>query len=170
MFHKLLTYSTMTAVVLHALLGCCVHHAHADCTHDHCDEQVMVDVPHVVGLCHSDHDHDGHSDEAQKASCQHQLNADGSIACDCFADESNQPCSGSHEPHECCDEADCNIVADQRDNDISLLLACDWSPLLTYTLSLSSQEVSALRTEYGSPPDPHCVQSPLRIKTQVWRL
>jgi autotransporter translocation and assembly factor TamB len=51
-----------------------------------------------------------------------------------------------------------------------LLLACDWSPLLTYTLSLSSQELSALRTEYGSPPDPHCVQSPLRIKTQVWRL
>ena len=175
MFHKLLTYSTMTAVVLHALLGCCVHHAHAGHTHSHDVDQVMVDVPHLVGLCDGDHDHDGHSHEGHKASCQHQRNADGTIACDCFDEEtteagSEQPCSGSHGPHESCDEADCNIVADQRDNDISLILTYDWSPLLTDSLSLASQDLLALRTEYGSPPDPHAVHPPLRVKTQVWRL
>ncbi|WP_345327517.1 hypothetical protein [Novipirellula rosea] len=178
MFHKLLTYSTMTAVVLHALLGCCVHHAHADYTHSHDVDRVMVDVPHVVGV--SGHDHDGHSHEGHKASCRHQHKADGSITCNCFDDEttearseqplSESPCSGSHGPHECCDEADCNIVADQRDNDISLILTFDWSPLLTNSLSLSSQDLLALRTEYGSPPDPHTVHPPLRVKTQVWRL
>ena len=165
----------MTAVVLHALLGCCVHHAHAACTHDHGDESVMVEVPHVVGLSHTGHDHDGHSHEGHKDSCHQQSNADGSITCDCFNDEpsepcSDEPCGSSHDPHESCDEADCNIVADQRDNDISLLLTNDWSPLLTYSLSLSSQELSALRMEHGSPPDPHSVQSPLRVKTCVWRL
>ncbi|WDQ17074.1 hypothetical protein [Rhodopirellula sp. P2] len=170
MFHKLLTYSTMTAVVLHALLGCCVHHAHAGHTHCHGDDQVMVDVPHVVGLSDAGHDHDGHSHEGHKASCQHQHNADGSITCECFDDESSHPCSGSHGPHESCDEADCNFVADQRDNNISLMLTYDWSPLLTHCLSLSSQDMLAARTVYGSPPDPHDVQSPLRIKTQVWRL
>lgn len=180
MFHKLLTYSTMTAVVLHALLGCCVHHAHAGRTHCHGDDQVMVDVPHVVGLCHTGHDHDGHSDKGQEATCQHPKHADGSFACDCFDDEASEvgseqpcsesPCSGSHGPHESCDEADCNIVADQRDNDISLMLTYDWSPLLTHCLWLSSQDMLAARTEYGSPLDPHDVQSPLRIKTQVWRL
>ncbi|WP_417377443.1 hypothetical protein [Gimesia maris] len=147
-----------------------MHHAHAACTHDHGDEQVIMEAPHVVGLCHTGHDQDRHSDEGQEATCQHPKHADGSIACDCFDDDSSVPCSGSHGPHECCDEADCNFVADQRDNVISLLLAYDWSPLLTYTLSLSSQEVSALRTEYGSPPDPHAVHPPLRVKTQVWRL
>ena len=180
MFHKLLTYSTMTAVVLHALLGCCVHHAHACHTHSHDVESVMVDVPHVVGFSDVDHDHDGHSHDGHKASCQRQFNADGSIACDCLDNDANEvgseqpcsqsPCSGSHGPHESCDEADCNIVADQRDNDISLMLTVDWSPLLTYCLSLSSQESLALRTEYGSPPDPHCVVPPLRLQTQVWRL
>ncbi|QEG41279.1 hypothetical protein [Roseimaritima ulvae] len=180
MFHTLLTYSTMTAVVLHALLGCCVHHAHAGHTHSHDVDQVMVDVPHVVGLQDAGHDLTEHFCDSHKASCQHQRNADGSIACNCFDDETNAvgseqpcldlPCSGSPAPHESCDEADCNIVADQRDNDISLILTFDWSPLLTSCLSLSSQELLALRTEYGSPPDPHCVQSPLRLKTQVWRL
>jgi hypothetical protein len=161
MFHKFLTYSTMTSVVLHALLGCCVHHAHAGHTHSHDVDQVMVDVPHVVGINDADHDHDEHAHEGDKAS--HFDDEANEVGCE-------QPCSGSHGPHESCDEADCNIVADQRDNDISLMLTVDWSPLLTYCLTLSSQELLALRTEYGSPPDPHCVQSPLRLKTQVWRL
>lgn len=166
MFHKLLTYSTMTAVVLHALLGCCVHHAHAGNTHSHDVDQVMVDVPHVVGLNDADHDHDEHAHEGHKAS--HFDDDANEVGCEQPCSQS--PCSGSHGPHESCDEADCNIVADQRDNDISLILTVDWSPLLTYCLSLSSQESLALRTEYGSPPEPHCVQSPLRLKTQVWRL
>ena len=171
----------MTSVVLHALLGCCVHHAHACHTHSHDVEQVvMVDVPHVVGLNDADHDHDAICNEDHEASCQHPRSADGSLTCDCSDDQpdeagaehpcSQSPCSGSHGPHEGCDEADCNIVADQRDNDISLMLTVDWSPLLTHCLSLSSQELVAPGTEYGSPPDSHCVQPPLRLKTQVWRL
>lgn len=167
MFHKLLTYSTMTAVVLHALLGCCVHHAHAACTHNHGDDWVIMEVPHVVGLCHVGHDHDGHSDEDHSAPCENPQDADGAMASKM---PSPEPCSGSHSPHESCDEADCNIVADQRDNDISLLLTIDRLPLLTDSFCVSSQDLSALRTEYGSPPDPHSVQPPLRVKTQVWRL
>lgn len=175
MFHKLLTFSTMTAVVLHALLGCCVHHAHAGHTHSRGDDSATVEVEHHLGQCQHGHGHDGHAQDGHKASCQHQNNADGSITCDCFDDEtielqSPEPCSGSHGPHESCDESDCNFVANQRDNDVSVLLTYDWSPLLTPALLLSPEELFTLRTKAGSPPDPHSVQLPLRVKTQVWRL
>lgn len=156
----------MTAVVLHALLGCCVHHAHAGHTHGHDVDQVMVDVPRVVGHQDASENHEGHSHECRKASCSDDDANEVASEEPC----SPSPCSGSHGPHESCDEADCNIVADQRDVDLSLTLTVDWSPLLTYCLSLPSQELGVLRTEYGSPPDPHGVQSPLRLKTQVWRL
>ncbi|QDV55379.1 hypothetical protein Mal33_13500 [Rosistilla oblonga] len=180
MFRKLLTYLTMTTVVLHALLGCCMHHAHAGHTHCHDVAQVIVDVPHVVGFCDAGHNSDGHSHEAPKTSCQNQRVVDGSSSRDCLYGKASdagphQLCSVSdytcsHGPHESCDKADCNIVADQRDNDFSLILSSDWSPILTDSLSLSSQNSLALRTVYSSPLDPHCVQLPLRIRTQVWRL
>ena len=180
MFHNLVTLSTMTSVVLHALMGCCVHHAHAGHTHSHDVDQVMVDIPHVVGLNEAGHDHDGQSDEGHKASCQHQHNADGSNVVDCFDSEtikvcseqpcSESPCSGSHGPHESCDEADCNIVTEQRSNDIELVSMVVWSSLLTDSLLLSSRDVFALRQQVGPPPDPHPVVQPLRVQTQVWRL
>jgi hypothetical protein len=180
MLRKLLTYSTMTAVLLHAVLGCCIHHAHATCSHESVDESVLVEIPRVVGFSETGQDNDQDLSDDLKASSQFQQTADGTNASGYFEAcsieaFSGQPCSGAPNselpnPHQSCDEADCNIVADQRASDLSLLLTFDWVPLLSHTLTLSTQEFLTGRMRHGSLPSPHSVQSPLRVQTQVWRL
>ena len=176
MFRNLLTIVTMTSVVLHALLGCCVHHAHACCSHGHGAEVAMADSNHVHdhhhghSHAHHGHSHDHGSDGGHQAGCpQRGVDADSST-CDCFDNQAGEPCSGSHGPHESCDEPNCNIVSDQRDLSVQLPVSFDWTPLLLDLHLVTSQDLNARRTEAFSPSDLASAYPPIRLQKQVWRL
>lgn len=161
MLHTLLTLTTMTTVVLHALLGCCVHHVHAGQSgRGCCVETVAVEVQ--SGRCHG-HSHPHHHHGAQ---------ADGLHACESDPESNPAPQSSDRESpqrQQSCSERDCTIVAEQRGNDWELMAVPVWSSLLTDSFRHCAPLFST-RTQIGPAPDPHGAGLPLRIENQVWRL
>ncbi|QDV14844.1 hypothetical protein CA51_47540 [Rosistilla oblonga] len=142
MIQNILTLSTTVAIVLHALLGCCVHHEHA------CASQEISAVSQSMDHCHGHH-HDA-----------------GNRCNDGQSDQQSQDA-----PHPPCDEIDCSLISVVRNLDVSLLFSVTtWVPALDYTAARSAQ--ASLTSRYGSndPPDLFFGNQPLRTLTQVWRL
>lgn len=142
MIHSILTLSTMVAVVLHALLGCCVHHEHA------CDSHAAPMVAHA-----SDHGHHNHHHDSDN-SC---------------SDESES--SEEHAPHPPCEEVECSFISSARDLDVSLLFSVTtWVPAIDYAAAHDAQASLTYR-DYGTdPPDLFFGNLPQRPMTQNWRL
>lgn len=94
MFQTLASILTMSAMLLHSILGCCSHHAHA-CEHGH-----------SVETCPADHD--AHGDDAADTQHVHEH----------LAPADAEPCGhGGEESDECphqpcqhnCDGSDCHF-------------------------------------------------------------
>jgi len=150
MFHGIITFLTTLAVMLHALLGCCAHHAHACDGHQHDVGIVADEAEHG----HSHHDHSHHH----------------STADDCSDDDEDR--DEHHGDDEPCDEADCSFVSIERSDDANVILS------LTLSLPVHGDTADAttlrdsLSRRFGTKTPPGHLLSPesLRAQTQVWLL
>ena len=141
-----LSLLTTTAVVLHALLGCCGHHSHAD------DGLACDDAQQIVKVsCRC-----GHGDPAPSA----QGEAPGG--------EDSQ--HHRHGPDEPCDGPECQFVGVERIDDLDQALSIPvWLPLndspdsATGAVSLLPSPARNLRTH-------PLLAMPVRAVTQVWLL
>jgi len=156
MFHSIITILTMTAVALHAMLGCCVHHAHA--CDSHASGAESTDLVEADAHCSHAHVH------------QHQDEEDGEPS-------SLDPANGSGHEHDSapahgCDEADCSFTSAQRSIDVELMLTFSkWCPALGDVAHADSiQSLLSLHSAAETPPDPLSWSGPARVTTQVWRL
>lgn len=152
MFHTIASLLTMTAVALHALLGCCTHHT-SECSGRHGlgETQVAIDVDD-----HCVHGH-GHAHVSP--------------------DATDNDCSNHHNGHQhgegdSCDEPDCSFVLGPDGYDITLILCMlnSLSVIDGSTITLVEGGELASSGEGNRPPDidSHC--EPLREVTQVWLL
>jgi len=138
---------TAMAVLPHAVLGCCWHHAHAEV--EHATPAVEVagverpdDVSHHHGHRHTSRSTDSH-----------------------VADE-----TGGHDDHQCphepCDEPSCAFVSVAKSN---LQLEATMA-LWQSASSDATAEFAPARHSTPSPPIDLSTSAPLRAQTQVWLL
>ena len=131
-------------LALHALLGCCVHHAHA--------EHAELGHAHLGTICESC-DHAGHDDACDghdhDDAAEHEgLETEGLAATDGH-DEPNAPCSGS-----CGDK--CQFVTTGRVQLESPVVAADFAPTPCEVVDLAA-DLPWVRSEAwltGPPPLP----------------
>jgi len=159
MFHRFLTLLTIVAVTLHALLGCCLHHAHAGHGHEAVYETgpVWGDDSECCGHHHHRAGHE-HPDIETPTDFHPQL-----------------PCSGSHGPHGSCHEPDCHFVANDRAGDSGIELrsvkSLDGFSALSVAHSGVDRDFDSRVREIGFWRNAgYSLGCLLRVQTQVWRL
>lgn len=111
MFSKLTSILTMTALLLHAVLGCCVHHSHA-CEHGSSGEECQAEhVEHhskQAEIGHAGHPAEGHA--GCSSHCDHDSRYDTGVTQVAANDEHD---SSSHPQGPCqqnCDGRDCRFT------------------------------------------------------------
>lgn len=146
---RILCLLTSTAVVLHALLGCCAHHSHAG----HGD---LCGVPGTQQASVRHH-----------CSCRHNHAEPRGAGEDEAVENSAQPRQGRDEP---CNEPECQFVAVQRCDDIKQALSLPvWLPLneamdrSTWTSPLTRNPATVLSVHPPSAVSLHAAM-------QVWLL
>ncbi len=154
MFHSITSILTTAAVALHAILGCCAHHAHS------CEAQepVLAVVHRAATDCSHGHHHHDESDQSEShhdglsGGCNHQHNDD------------------NH--HDDCDESKCSFTSVQRTNDVEWLLTSSiWCQVLGDVADASALDGSlALGRLNRAPPDRLSKTGTDRSLSQVWRL
>jgi hypothetical protein len=147
MFHRGTTLLTMTAIMLHALLGCCAHHAHACCT----PTENAKDMELAKG--------DGH--------CQHKCGHHISGPRD--GQSSEQPGgagNGDQDHHPPCDETRCSFVRGERSDDANSALRLIGLPVSHHVVAVLVQFTSTLIVNTVSH-DAHD-SLPLHQLNQVW--
>lgn len=155
MFHSIISILTTAAVALHAVLGCCAHHAHSCQLPASGAEDAAV----VEADAHCFHGHHHH----------HRDEDDDSTSVDV-----PDGCDHGHQgglPHDC-DEGDCSFTSTLRSNDVELMLTFSmWSQALGD--DAPADALDGLLPQYSPPeasPDPLSSPGSARAKTQVWRL
>ncbi|TWT61354.1 hypothetical protein [Rubinisphaera italica] len=137
-------------MLLHALLGCCAHHAHA-CHHVHKSTQIVNERDAVHQHCHHKGEKCGsHTEAASRGS------------------NSESP-AHSHEDSIPCNEHECTYVSVVRTNELVSTIA------LTLTAILNLKPVNAVIVWPSLAIAPHnsLIQSDaprLRAHLQVWSL
>ncbi len=149
MYHNILTILTTSTIAIHAMLGCCAHHLHADC---------------LPGEHASTTEIDGH----EHAACEHHTHTGSNAHLDGYDSQSDHPHQHDQEP---CDEADCQFVSVQRIDDLLLSISLDslisFNQVLSTQMALVSHPLQGRfeQTIHSSPtPDP------LHALKQVWLL
>lgn len=175
MFSKLTSILTTTAMLLHAVLGCCTHHAHA-CEHGQSAEECQVE--------HDEH----HSDEAEiahsgehgesHAGCSshgHEMTnvcRDSADGTQIASPESHVPSQHPHEPcQQNCDGGDCSFTQSHAVKTPSLdegRLRCPAVCVLALS-TIFVGNASVCRESDAGPPDALATAC-CRPMTQVWRL
>lgn len=98
---SLISHLVAASLALHTLLGCCVHHAHAETAHlgslcTTCDQTSHDHESHAPA---ADHDHDADCDHARHVEADHDHDAadvDGELLIGATDyDDHGAPCSGS---------------------------------------------------------------------------
>lgn len=149
MLHRILTVLTTAAVALHALLGCCAHHAHADNTQPPRQDLAAAVAP--VSCCAHGQRH------AEPAARMH--------------DDSAQ--RDSHVPAEPgCNEGDCSFVPVQRSTDAEAILAASQCEVALADLSPGGTGLpNSCRVRFSESRPPILLSpSSARALIQVWRL
>jgi hypothetical protein len=175
MFSNLTNILTMTAMLLHAVLGCCAHHAHA-CEHGSSAEE-----------CQAGHvEHHEHASEVNH-SCHHE--ADDS-ACGSVADDAERESRGvinrqqevAHEDHESsphpegpcqqnCDGGDCRFTQSPEVKTPSLQDGRLCCPSLCAAFSTAASFRFAAESLAAESRPPRALTTGCRRPmTQVWRL
>ena len=158
MFHRVVTLLTLSATLLHAVLGCCAHHAHAgDGTCCASGTQPAEALPEKPQPCCHRHDHE-HAAES------------GAVETAAAADEPRHHGAPAPEPDPCEEESCTSLVASKvtvpADDQAGWL---DVIPVSVFAADLSR----AVRRLAG-PADLSRSGLPasLRVQalTQVWRL
>ena len=157
MFHFVVTGLTLIATLLHAVLGCCSHHAHAG--HTHCasagehHHAAAESEGHTHRCCHAHHE--------QPDSEPHGLLQSG---------EGNQEDGERHAPgHDSCDEGTCQFVWPSK---VSLPSYDGPAPFATLPARLVSTAVSggALYSWLGFSRSGLPPTLGVHDLTQVWRV
>jgi hypothetical protein len=175
MFSNLTSILTMTAMLLHSILGCCAHHAHA-CEHGQSAEKCQaVHVGH-------------HADEAENARAGHP--GEGHAGCTSQIDDGNHGCRhdadgtqvSAHEEHDSskhpqgpcqqnCDGGDCRFTQSPEVKTPSLedgRLCCP-SASAAFSMAPSVHFASEyFAADSGRPRT--LATGCCRPMTQVWRL
>lgn len=129
--------------MLHALLGCCIHH-------DHCSTQ--FGLQRVA--------------EAQQPSrcCGH--------GCHTPVSQDDSQNDDDHQNGDQCDEPNCSFAFEKRVDDLDLnSLAVDWLASMDgFGLSLEPAKCVGLAGANRPPDDDPLSTLPLRASSQVWRL
>jgi len=154
MLNSIVAILTTSAIAVHAVLGCCVHHSHV------CESFVSCSASSGVNsTCSHDHgSHDHHGTCEAKAHSQEQKSGEHSG----HQDEC---------PHHSCNEADCSFISAERD-DVHLMLSFSMCEVALSTSAMTNS-IDGLLTESSfnhHPPDSRIDGAPLRSLTQVWRL
>jgi len=176
MFRFLVTSATMSAMLLHSILGCCWHHAHS-CGHDHAEETCLAEYDGHADAGHSEHACAARHDltDSDHAVHQHELTAEltatGPVlsavpaGCDCAVNTCpHAPCRHT------CDGGSCAFtpvvefrtpVPDHAGTGLCGLFAAAHVPPAARRLSLGTADTG--------PPglSAACCCRPM---TQVWRL
>lgn len=154
MIQNITVILTSTAMLAHALLGCCWHHAHSG------ESNIEGDCPvHVASHAHSgEHDRDLHQHDCDSKS-QHADHAPASHDSD----------EGGDHRHSVCDEGQCEFV---RSSKIKPPLSV--SLLTRDTVPLDAGLTFAVLTRRLRPPDPDSLLrrqlQPVQQLTQAWLL
>lgn len=178
MFSNLTSILTMTAMLLHSILGCCSHHVHA-CEHGESSAQCQTvhvehhsDVPEVGHIAHHEVDHEACS--ALSAESGHSCHEDShsrlqAAHLDAHEDRGSLP--DRHTPcQQNCDDGDCRFTLSSAvktpapdEGQLSFPPSVN-----TVCAAVCCAELSAVRADTGPPgllPDKYG-----RALTQVWRL
>lgn len=170
MFRSLTSILTLSAMLLHSILGCCSHHAHA-CEHGHAVENCAVGHDgHEGEIVHHGHDHGHHRHHDDEGDCdaEHGLAAHG----DGHVDDESHECPHGPCGHEC-QGGDCTYT---QTSNVKTPAPADGG--LWFPLPIVEQFVSALNGLNGlllpgqaetGPPDALAACC-CRAMTQVWRL
>ncbi|MBV10667.1 MAG: hypothetical protein CMN21_15800 [Rubinisphaera sp.] len=150
MVRKLLILSTAFSMLLHALLGCCAHHAHA-CHHEHISSQNLKKLD-------ADHQHCHHKVEVN--SCESETSEQ---------DRKSNSTTHSQEDSIPCDETDCAYVSVAPANEFKSAIALTFTGLFELNpvnvhISDPSLGIESLLSLY----QPNTLR--LRAHLQVWSL
>lgn len=175
MFSNLISILTMTAMLLHSILGCCAHHAHA-CEHGQSAENCQPE--------HVEH----HADEAKNAPAVHL--GEGHAGCTSRVDDGDRGCRDeadgtqaiAHDKHDSskhpqgpcqqnCDGGDCRFTQSPEVKTPSLedgRLCCP-SASAAFSMAPSVQFAFEYFAADSRPPRALATGC-CRPMTQVWRL
>ena len=178
MFSNVTSILTMTAMLLHSILGCCAHHAHA-C--EHAESAVRCQAEHDESHCedsavaHNDHDETGH--KACHAASTVAVSDCRAVAhlvpetVEVNVDEGRESVPHPHQPcQQNCDDGDCRFTQssvvktpspDEGRLSFPVFAVADAG-------SMGRTQVSALRAD-SRPPDALAGEC-RRPMLQVWRL
>jgi hypothetical protein len=179
MFQFLASILTMSLMLLHSLLGCCTHHAHA-CEHGHVVEDCVAgheqhkghraEIPeagHEFEKAHGDHCEHHHGEKRDG----HEHDHDGLTA-------AHEDGHDDHESHECphdscgfdCEGEDCTYTPSSK-----VKTPTSGDSGLSFPLAITHEFVSPVtglilvdRSDTGPPKA--CSACCCRTMTQVWRL
>ena len=149
MIHCIITILTTLTVALHALLGCCAHHAHN--VHGHELHLAEIASPEVD---HGDHHHE------EDICTQNEDFGNG--------------CHRKHgDKHQGCDESDCSFTLVNRSDDLESLLAysisCQTLGNVVHFTTLYSR--CSLCSDFETSSHLFYLLGQIaRAHTQVWRL
>jgi hypothetical protein len=143
---RILSLLTSTAIVLHALLGCCAHHSHAG--QETACEQAVTPRPGSCG-------------------CRHREAAMPSVDETPADDEPGERPHGHEGP---CDGPECQFVGLERSHEVEQTLSVPvWVPLSDLP-GLASATLTLNRTAAAVRSAPLISAPSLRAVTQVWLL
>jgi len=175
MFSKLTSILTMTAMLLHAVLGCCVHHAHA-CEHGSSAEECQAEhVEHhseKAEIVHAGHSVEGHAGCSSHGDADdHGSRNDADVTQVTAHDEHDSPPHPQRPCQQNCDGGDCRFTQSPEVKTPSLndgRLCC---PSTSATPSMAA----SCRFEFehfAAESRPPCALATgcCRPMTQVWRL
>ena len=149
MFQSIISILTTVAVALHAMLGCCSHHAHA-CETDGGNRSVQ----HSHTVCsHGHHESDEHEPRDNRDSDGHDR------------DQNN-----GH--RHSCDEGDCSFAPASRVDDFDQIITLSaWSQSLGEMPRLGvTDNLRPLHLAAQGPPDSLTDSGSVRATSQIWRL
>ncbi len=140
MLHSIAVLGTLTSVLLHAMLGCCVHHAHAVC----------LDACVVNAVSEPAHHCSGHD---RNEPAYHP------------ADEGTE-----HDPHHCNEHECAFVATNRIDAGRDVRLLVNWSRGLPSFNKACTEDSPVVHVAGWSDPaclmEPHS----LRAILQVWRI
>jgi len=175
MLSKLTSVLTMTAMLLHALLGCCTHHAHG-CEHGLSVEECQAEhVEHhlkAAEVAHAGHSNEGHAGCSSHGNDGDHESRDDVDGMQVTVHEEHDSSSLPQDPcQQDCDGGDCRFtqspeVKTPSQDDGRL---CCPSSLASFPMAASCRFAFEPLTKESGPPRALATGC-CRHMTQVWRL
>ena len=171
MFQSLTSILTMSAMLLHSILGCCTHHAHA-CEHGHVVEGCVAEHDEHEGES-AGHSDDGHGDHGRQ---HHGEETDAGHDDHDGLTVAQEDGHDDHETHECphgpcgfdCEGGDCTYTQSSKVKTPAPGDAGLWFPLAITHEFVSPVTGLFIADRADSGPPRAAAACCCRTMTQVW--